>query len=65
MNTTAKQQARMLAQGEPQLDDDGKVIVDMATCGSCGRSWNDALMTSWTPAPSGRCPFEYWHRGAQ
>lgn len=43
------------------FDDDGKPKVDMATCGHCGRTWNDALGTSITPAPSARCPFEYEH----
>jgi hypothetical protein len=32
-----------------------------AQCGTCGISWNDAKPTGWTPAPSGRCPFEYDH----
>jgi hypothetical protein len=35
--------------------------ADIATCGACMRSWDDAVSTSWTPAPSGRCPFEYEH----
>lgn len=34
---------------------------DPATCGTCGRSWDDAIPTTWTPAPSARCPFEYFH----
>lgn len=34
---------------------------DIATCGACGLSWDDAIVTSWTPAPSARCPFEYFH----
>ena len=34
---------------------------DRVTCGTCGRSWDDAIPTSWTPAPSARCPFEYFH----
>lgn len=42
-------------------DDDGRPIVDLVTCGSCGRTWNDAAGSSWTPVPSGRCPFEYEH----
>ncbi len=33
----------------------------LATCGDCGRSWDDAIATEWTPSPSGRCPFEYYH----
>jgi hypothetical protein len=32
-----------------------------ATCGTCNRSWDDTVSTSVTPAPSGRCPFEYEH----
>ena len=32
------------------------------TCGHCGLSWDDDIGTTWTPVPSGRCPFEYEHR---
>lgn len=32
------------------------------TCGHCGLSWDDGKITSMTPVPSGRCPFEYHHR---
>ncbi len=32
-----------------------------ATCGTCGRSWDDGIATGYTPAPSARCPFEYFH----
>ena len=35
---------------------------DRVACGHCGLSWDDAIGTAWTPAPSGRCPFEYFHR---
>jgi hypothetical protein len=31
-------------------------------CGSCGLSWDDDIVTGITPAPSGRCPFERFHR---
>jgi hypothetical protein len=31
------------------------------TCGTCRLSWDDDKITSWTPAPSARCPFEYFH----
>jgi hypothetical protein len=31
---------------------------DIVTCGHCGRSWDDSIPTSMTPAPAGRCPFE-------
>lgn len=34
---------------------------ELAHCGTCGRSWDDAVVTSITPAPSGRCPFEHFH----
>lgn len=43
------------------LDENGKVKEDFATCGTCGMTWNDALGTSRTPAPSARCPYEYIH----
>ena len=33
-------------------------MSEVLTCGSCGRSWDDSVATSMTPAPSGRCPFE-------
>lgn len=32
------------------------------TCQVCGRTWDDGHSTSWTPTPSGRCPFEYDHK---
>lgn len=31
------------------------------TCGVCDRSWNDADVSSRTPVPAGRCPFEDIH----
>ena len=34
---------------------------NIARCGHCGLSWNDSITTAWTPAPSARCPFEYFH----
>jgi hypothetical protein len=33
----------------------------IATCGECGRSWDDSVSTSMTPTPAGRCPFEAFH----
>lgn len=33
----------------------------VATCGECGLSWDDTIPTAYTPAPSGRCPFEAFH----
>jgi hypothetical protein len=47
--------------GTRRYDDDGRPISDIATCGHCGQSWDDAIVTSLTPAPSGRCPFEDEH----
>lgn len=37
--------------------------TDLATCGTCGRSWDDGVVTGMTPTPSARCPFEYFHPG--
>lgn len=36
--------------------------LDLATCGTCGLTWDDGKVTSITPAPSARCPFEWFHR---
>lgn len=52
---------RIIANGHPQYDDDGIEVVGMATCETCGRSWNDERISELTPTPSGRCPFEYAH----
>jgi hypothetical protein len=41
---------------------DSQPAKDRATCFTCGLSWDDAIGTSWTPAPSARCPFEYFHK---
>lgn len=40
----------------------GDKAKDKATCGTCGLSWDDNISTSMTPAPSGRCPFEKFHK---
>ena len=42
-----------------RYDENGNEIIDILTCGHCGRSWNDAATSAVTPVPSGRCPFEY------
>jgi hypothetical protein len=34
---------------------------DKATCGACGLSWDDGKITSMTPVPGARCPFESFH----
>jgi hypothetical protein len=46
---------------ERRTDDDGKPISAMTQCGVCLRWWDDAIVTSMTPVPAGRCPFEYDH----
>jgi hypothetical protein len=43
------------------IDPDVPTAVSPATCGNCGLTWDDGISTSWTPVPSGRCPFEYFH----
>ena len=43
------------------LDIDGEPKIDIATDGACGLSWDNAIITGMTPAPSARCPFEYFH----
>lgn len=35
--------------------------ANACTCGTCGRSWDDSVSTSYTPAPGARCPFEEFH----
>lgn len=50
--------------GRLQSGGDGRPSVTIAICGHCGRGWNDALITSRSPVPSARCPFEYEHRYA-
>ena len=46
---------------ELRYDENGAPKVYPVTCGTCGRTWNDAAVSSKTPAPSGRCPFEAEH----
>jgi len=46
---------------EVRFNEDDVPIIDPVTCGTCGRTWNDAAVSSMTPAPSGRCPFEAEH----
>jgi hypothetical protein len=47
--------------GKARRDEHGTAVSDIATDGACGRSWNDALGTTLTPAPAARCPYEYEH----
>jgi hypothetical protein len=48
--------------GDPQYDDDGELVHRPTKCGTCNRTWNDAIISSTTPVPSGRCPFESKHK---
>ena len=41
---------------------DGDAVTTIATDGACGLSWDDSIITSMTPAPSARCPFERFHK---
>lgn len=43
------------------LDEEGRPVVRTAECGECGFTWNDAMVTSLTPTPAGRCPNERCH----
>lgn len=44
-----------------ETDGRWKIRADVFQCGHCGRLWDDAVVTSATPTPSARCPFEYDH----
>lgn len=48
-----------LAPGEAHRRGDAGEPI--ATCGACGRSWDDGKVTGMTPAPAARCPFEAFH----
>jgi hypothetical protein len=43
------------------IDPDDATAADPCTCGTCGLTWDDGRVTSMTPAPSARCPFEAFH----
>lgn len=40
----------------------GQQADDPVTCGHCGLTWDDGKITSMTPAPAARCPFESFHK---
>ena len=42
---------------------EAKKVPDLVTCGTCGRTWDDSIVTGMTPAPAARCPFEGFHDG--
>lgn len=39
----------------------GQKATAKAICGHCGLSWDDGKVTSMTPVPAARCPFEQFH----
>lgn len=39
----------------------GQDLAVIATCNDCGRRWDNAHPSAWTPTPAGRCPFEHDH----
>lgn len=39
----------------------GESAKDRMRCGTCGREWDDGIVTSMTPTPAARCPFESFH----
>lgn len=43
------------------LQGEHPIAARLMTCYTCGNSWDDAVPTSYTPTPSGRCPFENFH----
>jgi hypothetical protein len=46
----------------PEVPDNFPVRpIDGRACKICGRVWDDAIPTAYTPTPSGRCPFEAFH----
>jgi len=43
------------------IDEDDETAADPMSCGTCGLTWDDAVITSMTPVPSARCPVESFH----
>jgi len=46
---------------QPLKIQERKQVEHVAFCYSCGLYWDDGKSTSYTPTPSGRCPFEMFH----
>lgn len=44
-----------------RTEEQRRAATGLATCGTCELSWDDDIVTGMTPAPSARCPFEYFH----
>ena len=47
--------------GRRRYDESGLPDTAVVQCARCRRTWDDALVTSRTPAPAGRCPYENDH----
>jgi len=63
---TAEERAAYIESGDPNTSGpNGEHVPEWTTCGTCGRTWDDARITGVTPAPSGRCPFEWWHEAEE
>ena len=55
---TKDDQGRWIPPGDPRIDGEtGDVTHDWITCGNCGRTWDDSVVTGITPAPGAMCPF--------
>ena len=39
----------------------GQSAIDPCRCYTCGLAWDDGIVTSITPVPGARCPFEAFH----
>lgn len=46
----------------PLSDNEALGAREPVTDGACGLTWDDYISTSYTPAPSARCPFEAFHK---
>jgi hypothetical protein len=53
--------ADILGLQDARDDSEPRELHDFTTCGTCGFSWDDSIITSVTPVPSGRTPCEYFH----
>lgn len=63
MNTPVKSSRYRYFEGVRYVAPWREAPAGFVRCFACGRAWDDSKPTAWTPAPAGRCPFEYWHKG--
>jgi len=53
MDETAEETAAYIESGDPNTSGpDGEHVPEWTTCGTCGRTWDDARITDITPVPS-------------